>query len=47
MERSIMNHSNANRIDLIMRYQDLGVGIEFPFEHSYPIALEEDYFDTF
>ena len=47
MERSIMYHSDANRIDLIMRHQDLGVAIEFSFDHSYPIALEEDYFDTF
>jgi hypothetical protein len=47
MELLVLYHANANRLDLCMRHQDTHVSIEFSFEHSYPIALEDGWWSTF
>lgn len=46
IEHAILYHSDANRVDLCMRHMDDHIGIEFSFEHSYPLGLEDDYWDT-
>ena len=47
MELLVLYHTDANRLDLCMRHQDTHVSIEFSFEHSYPIALEDGWWTTF
>jgi len=47
MELAVLYHADANRLDLCMRNQDTHVSIEFSFEHSYPIALEDGWFTSF
>lgn len=45
MEKTIMYHADANRVDICMRHMDSFVGIEFSFEHSFPVALDDDWWD--
>jgi hypothetical protein len=47
MEKTIMYHADANRVDICLRHMDRHVGIEFSFEHSYPVALDDDWWDQF
>jgi len=46
MELLALHHADANRLDLCMRHQDTHVSIEFSFEHSYPIALEDGWWSA-
>jgi len=46
IEHAVLYHSDVNRVDLCMRHMDEHIGIEFSFEHSYPLGLEDDYWDT-
>jgi hypothetical protein len=47
MEKTILYHSDKNRVDFCMRHMDRLVAIEFSFEHSYPVALEDGWWDQF
>jgi hypothetical protein len=47
MEKTIRYHADANRVDICMRHMDRFVGFEFSFEHSYPVALDDDWWDSF
>eukprot|EP00542_Grammatophora_oceanica_P004092 CAMPEP_0194062554 /NCGR_PEP_ID=MMETSP0009_2-20130614/77865_1 /TAXON_ID=210454 /ORGANISM="Grammatophora oceanica, Strain CCMP 410" /LENGTH=145 /DNA_ID=CAMNT_0038714327 /DNA_START=101 /DNA_END=536 /DNA_ORIENTATION=- len=49
MELLVLYHADANndRLDLCMRHQDTHVSIEFSFQHSYPIALEDGLWSAF
>ena len=47
MERLILYHADANRLDLGMRHADTHVSMEFSFEHSYPMAHEDGWWSTF
>ena len=42
IEHTVLYHSDANRMDLCMRHVDEHIGIEFSFEHSYPLGLDDD-----
>ena len=44
---TLMYHSDANRVDICMRHTDHFIGIEFSFEHSYPLALEDGWWENF
>ena len=47
MEKMVMYHSDANRVDICMRHIDHLIGIEFSFEHSYPLALDDGWWENF
>ena len=47
MEKTIMYDADANRVDIRIRHMDRHVGIEFSFEHSFPVALDDDWWDQF
>jgi hypothetical protein len=43
IEKTVLYHSDANRVDICMRMDD--ISIEFSFEHSFPVAMEDDFWD--
>ena len=43
VEKTALYHSGANRVDICMRMDH--IAIEFSFEHSFPVALEDDFWD--
>lgn len=43
VEKTVLYHGAANRVDIIMR-MDL-IAVEFSFEHNFPVALEDDFWD--
>lgn len=43
VEKTALYHSAANRVDICMRMDH--ISIEFSFEHSFPVALEDDFWD--
>jgi len=43
VEKSVLYHSGANRVDICLRMDH--ISIEFSFEHSFPVALEDDFWD--
>ncbi|CAB9531925.1 hypothetical protein SEMRO_4307_G353690.1 [Seminavis robusta] len=47
MEKMVMHHSDANRVDICMRHMDHFIDIEFSFEHSYPFALDDGWWENF
>jgi len=44
LEKTALYHSAANRVDICMRMDHIGV--EFSFKHSFPVALEDDFWDS-
>ena len=43
VEKTALYHSGAKRVDICMRMDH--IAIEFSFEHSFPVALEDDFWD--
>jgi hypothetical protein len=43
VEKTVLYYSDANRVDICMRMDHISV--EFSFEHSLPVALEDDFWD--
>jgi hypothetical protein len=41
VEKTVIYHSDANRVDICMRMDH--ISIEFSFEHSFPVALEDNF----
>ena len=43
VEKTVLHHSGANRVDICVCMDH--IAIEFSFEHSFPVALEDDFWD--